>query len=221
MSNIEKLQEELSQSPELQKKIDEFSGSEATEVKAKVNGTVAALSVSAGHKAEAGSTLATIEVEDLGYTMTAKVSVDQARLLHVGDTATVSNYYWGSRTTAVLSNMQPDPQDPRTSRMLTFDLAGDVNAGDQISFSIGERNASYDLVVPNSALRSDTSGSFVLMITAKNSPLGNRYFATRVDVEVIASDDYNTAVKGELSNMDSGEKRRSGTARRHEQRITV
>ena len=206
---IQERQEELA---ELQKKIDEFSGSEATEVKAKVNGTVAALSVSAGHKAEAGATLATIEVKDLGYTMTATVSVDQAKLLHVGDTANVSNYYWGSRTTAVLSGMQPDPKDPRTSRVLTFDLAGDVNAGDQISFSIGERNASYDLVVPNSALRSDTSGSFVLIITAKNSPLGNRYFATRVDVEVIASDDYNTAVKGELSNMDSVITTSSGNA---------
>ena len=144
--------------------------------------------------------------------MTATINTDQARLLHVGDTANISNYYWGSRTTAVLSSMQPDPKDPRTSRVLTFDIAGDVNAGDQISFSIGEKNASYDLVVPNSAVRSDTNGSFVLMITAKNSPLGNRYFATRVDVEVVASDDYNTAVKGALSNMDSVITTSSGNA---------
>ena len=98
--------------------------------------------------------------------------------------------------------MQPDPKDPRTSRLLTFDLAGDVNAGDQISFSIGERNASYDLVVPNSALRSDTNGSFVLMITAKNSPLGNRYFAKRVDVEILAADDNNSAVTGGINYGD-------------------
>ena len=206
------IQERQRNIAELQKKIDELSGAEFSEVKAKVNGTVASISVSAGHKAEANATLATIEVKDLGYTMTATVSVDQAKLLHVGDTATVSNYYWGSQTTAVLAGMQPDPKDPRTSRTLTFDIAGDVNAGDQISFSIGERNASYDLVVPNSALRSDTNGSFVLMITAKNSPLGNRYFATRVDVEVIAADDYNTAVKGALSNMDSVITTSSGNA---------
>ena len=168
--------------------------------------------LAACRRAEAEKALATIEVKDLGYTMTATVSTDQARLLHVGDTANVSNYYWGSRTTAVLSSMQPDPKDPRASRVLTFDVAGDVNAGDQISFSIGEKNASYDLVVPNSAVRSDTNGSFVLMITAKNSPLGNRYYATRVDVEVIASDDYSTAVKGALSNMDSVITTSSGNA---------
>ncbi len=196
-------QELQAQIAEAQEKVDELSEGGATEVKAKVNGTVASLTVSSGHKAEAGKALATIEVKDLGFTMTATVSTDQARLLHVGDTANVSNFYWGSRTTAVLAGMQPDPKDPRSSRVLTFDVAGDVNAGDQISFAIGEKNASYDLVVPNSAVRSDTNGSFVLMITAKNSPLGNRYFATRVDVEVVASDDYNSAIKGELSNMDS------------------
>ena len=197
---------------DVQKKIDSLSGSAVTEVRAKVNGTVASLSVSAGHKAEAEKALASIEVQDLGYTLTATVTADQARLLHVGDTAAVSNYYWGSQTTAVLSGIQPDPKNPRTGRVLTFDIAGDISSGDKISFSIGEKNASYDLVVPNSAVRSDTNGSFVLMITAKNSPLGNRYFATRVDVEVIAADDFNTAVKGALSNMDSVITTSSGNA---------
>ena len=205
-------QELQSRIDEAQARVDSLSGDTVTEVRAKVNGTVASINVSAGRKAEADKSLATIEVEDMGYTMTATVGVDQAKLLHIGDTANVSNYYWGSRTTAVLTAMQPDPKDPRSSRTLTFDLSGDVNAGDQISFSIGERNASYDLVVPNSAVRSDTNGSFVLMITAKNSPLGNRYFATRVDVEVVASDEQNTAVKGALSNMDSVITTSSGNA---------
>ena len=195
-----------------QKKVDKYSGDSATEVRAKVNGTVASLAVSAGRNAEAEKTLATIEVKDLGYTLSATVSTDQARLLHVGDTASISNYYWGSATTAELVGMQPDPKDPRSGRVLTFDLTGDVNVGDKVNFAIGEKNAGYDLVVPNSAVRSDTNGSFVLMITAKNSPLGNRYFATRVDVEVIASDDFNTAVKGALSNMDSVITTSSGNA---------
>ena len=205
-------QELQSQIADAQKKVEDLSGASVTEVRAKVNGTIASISVSAGHKAEAEKALASIEVEDLGYTLTATITADQARLLHVGDSANVSNYYWGSQTTAVLSGMQPDPKDPRTSRVLTFDIAGDVSSGDKISFSIGEKNASYDLVVPNSAVRSDTNGSFVLMITAKNSPLGNRYFATRVDVEVVAADDYNTAVKGALSNMDSVITTSSGNA---------
>ena len=206
------LREQQLEIDECKKKIEKFSENSATEVRAKVNGTVSAISVSAGRKAEAGKTLATVEVSDMGYTLSATVSADQARLLHVGDSAAISNYYWGSKTTAVLSGIQPDPKDPRSGRTLSFDILGDVNAGDTLNFSIGEKNAGYDLVVPNSAVRSDTAGSFVLMITAKNSPLGNRYFATRVDVEVLASDDFNTAVKGELSNMDSVITTSSGNA---------
>ena len=45
-------------------------------------------------------------------------------------------------------------------------------------------------------MRSDNNGSFVLLVTSKSSPLGNRYTATRVSVNVLASDDTSTAVTG-------------------------
>ena len=53
--------------------------------------------------------------------------------------------------------------------------------------------------MPNSAIRSDANGKFVLKIEAKSSPLGNRYIARRVNVDVLAEDDVNSAVTGELS----------------------
>ena len=36
----------------------------------------------------------------------------------------------------------------------------------------------------------------MLLVTSKSSPLGNRYTATRVDVQVLASDDKSSAVSG-------------------------
>ena len=178
-------------------------GDKSTDVTARVAGKIKSLSVSAGYKAEAGSVLATIEVPDLGYSMSFSVTVEQARRLRVGDSATVTNYYWGSQITATLVSIQTDPQNPQGSRILNFDVFGDVNAGNSLTVSVGERNANYDMVVPNSALRSDTNGSFVLMITAKNSPLGNRYFAKRVNVEVIASDEKYSAITGAIDPYDS------------------
>ena len=44
--------------------------------------------------------------------------------------------------------------------------------------------------------RTDTNGTFVLVLTVKHSPLGNRYIATRVDVNVLAQDDTTAAVSG-------------------------
>ena len=42
----------------------------------------------------------------------------------------------------------------------------------------------------------------MLTVEAKNSPLGNRYIAQRVDIEVVAADDVNSAVTGDLSYGD-------------------
>ena len=53
-----------------------------------------------------------------------------------------------------------------------------------------------------SAIRSDNNGSFVLAISQKSSPLGNRYIAKRVSIEVLASDDNNSAVVADLGNGD-------------------
>ena len=85
---------------------------------------------------------------------------------------------------------------------MNFDLTGDVTAGAELSISVGSKSAGYDVVVPNSAIKNDTNGSFVYVIEAKNSPLGNRYSAKRASVEVLASDDNNSAVIGDIENGD-------------------
>ena len=118
------------------------------------------------------------------------------------DGATVSNFYWGSEIVATLNSIKTDPKNPQTNKLLTFDLDGDVNAGSELTISVGSKSANYDYVVPNSAIRQDNNGSFVLVITAKNSPLGNRFFAKRVAVEVVASDDMNSAVTGDFAYGD-------------------
>ena len=47
--------------------------------------------------------------------------------------------------------------------------------------------------------RSDSDGKFVLTVVSKSSPLGNRYYAERVPVEVIVSDEISSAVSGNLT----------------------
>ena len=67
---------------------------------------------------------------------------------------------------------------------------------------MGGKGQQYDLLVPNSSIREDNNGKFVLTVVAKSSPLGNRYIAQRVDVQVVASDDTTSAVTGELLQSD-------------------
>ena len=134
--------------------------------------------------------------------LSASVTVDQARRLKVGDSAQVSNYYWGKTITAEISSIKSDPKDPQGKRLITFDIYGDVNSGQELTVSVGAKSAGYDIVVPKSAVMSDNNGSFVLIISSRSSPLGNRYYAKRVDVEILAEDDSFKAVSGNLGNGD-------------------
>lgn len=186
----------------VKKKIQELSGGEENQVLAKSSGTIETVDCAPGDTKLKGDLLCTIEVPDLGYTMSFSVANDQARRLKPGDTATVSNYYWGNQIVATLESIKADPKNPQTNKLLTFEVKGDVSAGTELTISVGQKSANYDIIVPNSAIRSDTNGSFVLAIESKSSPLGNRYMARRVDVKVLAEDDVNSAVTSELKYGD-------------------
>lgn len=171
-----------------------------TEIPSKVSGIVSAVNVSAGKENKPGEAMATIDVVDRGYTIKISVTADQAKQVKVGDTADVTNYYWGNDITATLEQIAPDPASPGQKKLLVFRITGEIDAGTTINLSIGQRSATYNTIVPKSALREDTNGHFVLVVTSKNTPLGNRYTATRVDVQVLAEDDTSAAVSGIAEN---------------------
>ena len=185
-----------------QEKVKELSGDAGDQIVANVNGTVTAIGCSAGDTVTKDTVVCTIEVPDMGHTLSFSVTNDQAQRLRVGDTATVSNYYWGKEIVATLTTIRTDPKNPQTNKELTFDLSGDVTSGSELTISVGQKSANYDVIIPNSAIRSDNNGKFVLAIQAKSSPLGNRYIAKRVSVEVLASDDNNSAVVADLGYGD-------------------
>ena len=186
----------------LRAEIRQLSGEEGEEIVAKMSGRVESVECSPGQTVSPDQVLCSIEVPDMGYTLSFSVTNDQARRLRIGDSASVNNYYWGREIIATITSIKTDPKNPQGGKILEFDITGDVNAGSELTVSIGQKSASYDLIVPNSSIRTDSNGSFVLVIEAKNSPLGNMYMAKRVNVEVLASDDVNSAVTGELSYGD-------------------
>ena len=168
---------------------------DAQEVTAKVGGTIASVNVTAGDTASADNPLATINQTDRGFTVKISITNEQAKKVKVGDTAELVNY-WGDAT-ATLETIGNDPQNPQKNRQLTFRLTGsDIQPDSNITLAIGQQSASYDAIVPTSAIRTDNNGSFVLAIVSKSTPLSTRYTATRVDVQVLASDDKSSAVSG-------------------------
>lgn len=181
-----------------QKEVDRLSGTVgASVIKAKISGTVGNIAVYAGQKVAAQTVLAEIEQRDRGYTVTLSLTAEQAKRVAVGQKATVQ-YYWGAAPEAVVESVKPDRNDPQNTRIVTLTVTGDITAGQSFTFSLGEKSANYDVIVPNSAIREDSAGSFVYVVDAKSTPVGNRYTTRRMDVTVITSDESNTAVSGLL-----------------------
>ncbi|MCR5676098.1 MAG: HlyD family efflux transporter periplasmic adaptor subunit [Lachnospiraceae bacterium] len=174
-----------------------------TTIDAPVDGIITSVGYVAGETTNADTPAAVIQVAGRDMMTSFSVTNAQARKVHVGDAAEPQNAWFYSDFKATLSAIKTDPSDPAGKKILEFKIASpEVQAGQSVSIQIGQTAQDYDLVVPNSAIRDDNNGKFILIVQQKASPLGNRYTASRVDVEVQESDDTYTAITGALSGYE-------------------
>lgn len=186
-----------------QAKVDELSAEAGgTTITAPISGTISEINVKAGNETSAAVPVIVMQPEDRGYTLSFSVTNDQARRLSVGDVADLVNAWRYDNVVVTLANIKPDPSNPGQSKQLTFNVTGNVTAGQTLNLSVGQKSANYEFIVPNSAIREDNNGKFILIVESKSSPLGTRYTASRVDVQVIASDETQSAVSGALKGYE-------------------
>lgn len=181
-----------------QAKVDKLvTGAMGSEVTAPISGLITAVNVKSGVETPSDGIVFTMQPEGKGYTLSFSVTNQQAQRVSVGDQAELVNAWRYDDIQVTLASIKPDPNNPGQNKLLTFDVTGEsVIAGQSLNVSVGQKSANYDMTVPNSAIREDTNGKFILVITSKSSPIGTRYFASRVDVEVLASDDTKSAISG-------------------------
>ena len=172
-----------------------------TEITSPISGTVTDIAVTAGTTVNANDVMMTIQPENKAYVLQFSVTENQAKKVRVGDTAEMLNNWYGNDVSAVVSAIRKDPQN-RSNSIIICEMKGDVSVGDSYTLSIGEQSSNYDTIVPTSAIREDSNGKFILIIESKSTPLGNRYYARRVDVDVITSDDTKSAVTGALEGYE-------------------
>ena len=139
----------------------------------------------------ADSPLAIIDIDSVGYTVKANVE------------ASVAVNIWNSNISAVLADIRNDSEGNSKVKTLIFDVKGDVTAGMGIELSIPLSTNDYNAIVPKSAVFEDQDGGFVYKVRSKNAPIGNRYYAERVAVTVLAEDGTSCAVEGDVNGSDS------------------
>ncbi|MCD8379238.1 MAG: HlyD family secretion protein [Lachnospiraceae bacterium] len=196
LSLLQDIEDQKDLIADLKKELAEEEDTIDPEIKAPVSGTVKSVNVRAGRTVSDDEV--TVEIYPAGedYTMTITVTTEQANSLSIGDVAELQNSWYYNDISVVLSKITTDASSRGQNKVLTFTVTGDVVDGQSLSISIGQKSATYSYTVPNSAIREDSNGKFVLIVSRKSSPLGNRYYAERLSVEVLASDDSRTAVSG-------------------------
>lgn len=206
VTNLQSLQDKIDEAKKAvsdkQKKVEEISSETAgSEIISDVSGTITSINVTSGKQIEMRDVMV-VQPEGQGYYMNMSVTNEQARLVSVGDKASLVNSWYYGNMDITLKSIKPDRTDPAKKKMLNFEIDGDVIAGQSLNVSVGQKSQSYDLIVPNSALRNDNNGDYILIVESKSSPLGNRYIATRVDVKILAEDDTQSAISGPINGWE-------------------
>ncbi len=167
-----------------------------TLVTAPIAGKIVEMNYVPGNSITSGAEVTRIEVAEKGYICEISMSTEEARKIQVGAVCSIVNSWWYSDIDATVTQIRSDPQSQGKNRIVVIELKGDVYEGQSLNFSIGDKSQSYDTVLPNSAIREDSEGKFVLVVESKNTPLSVRYTARRMNIEVIATDDTKSAVSG-------------------------
>lgn len=168
-------------------------------ITAPVAGTITQMNLSSGQSTKPGEDVATILPEGKGYTLSFSVTEKQARSIKVGDPVTVVNSWYYYDVNVNLTAIQPDKDNKRDGKRLVFSVSGEsVEPGQSLTLSVGEKSAEYDLTVPVSAVHEDNQGKFIFIVNTKSTPFGSRYVAERVDIEELARDDKNVAIRAAL-----------------------
>lgn len=197
--DLEAKKKEIEKQKKKVEKLKKTAGS--TEIKSKYDGVVSAINVQPDATTIPDTPLAVIDIAEEGYTVKISVDAQKAKKIKTGVKAEIVNN-WSGNVEAVLTDIKNDTTAGSKNRLLIFSVTGDVDSGTSIDLSIPCGSGSYDAIVPKSAVYQDKDGNFVLTVKSKSSPFGNRYYAERINVEVVASDEVSSAVQGGISQGD-------------------
>jgi len=164
-------------------------------ITAEKSGIIQSIGVTAGGMTVAGSAIAVIETTDRGYAVSFPVTKEQSKRLAIGDEAKTDD----PKVKGVLSQIKKNPSGSEDERILTFTLNGEVISGEDYTIRIKKPGKKYDYVVPQSAVYSDSTGNFVLVVNSKKTPFGARYNTQKINVEILDRDDEEIAIKGSIN----------------------
>ncbi len=168
---------------------------------APVDGSVTSSGVSVGAMVSTSAAAMMLSDQSGGLELRVQVDEDSAAEMAVGDSATIT-----------VADQQFECQVQSLAAMTdkagmyeaAFLLPGDAGSvGVSATMRLRKRTSNYDVIIPLSALRSDSDGDFVFVVEQSESSLGARMAVRRVDVYVLDEDSSRAALQGGISQRDT------------------
>ncbi|MCL2867598.1 MAG: efflux RND transporter periplasmic adaptor subunit [Clostridia bacterium] len=135
---------------------------------------------------------------DTPMSLTVTLSGDDVTLLQVGDNAQIG-VSGKSHRVPILTAVENE--DGLEVSFLLPEGAG--YPGVTAEVSVSKRTQNYDLLIPLTALRQDSYGYYVLLLSMRQGALGTETTAVRRDVTVLDTDATRAALQGGVSFNDS------------------
>ncbi|MCL1795485.1 MAG: hypothetical protein FWG37_01200 [Clostridia bacterium] len=177
------------------------SGAEYTKTfVAPVSGVVLESSLMKGSMATPNNPAMTLSERDSGLSLTVTVSEDEAGDMAIGDTVRI--VIAGDRYESAIESIVL-VKDRQGMADVSFRLSDNGCApGMAAEMIYTMRTQNFDIVIPRSALRHDSDGDFVFVVTQQEGALGARRSVRRVNVYVLDQDSGRAAVQGGLTQRD-------------------
>ena len=179
---------------DLKKKIEEEEAlATQTQIVAPIDGMVTNFQWMPGALLTKDQVVATVVDLNGGFKADFIFSASDAQSMYIGMELNSTSIYNG---TIRVTGIRPDPQNPRDSRIVTTSVEAEyLYDGTQIEVNANVQSGQFSLVVPNSAVHEDNTGSFVYILKSKRGPLGERYTAMKVTVTVLQTDGKRSAIE--------------------------
>lgn len=169
-------------------------------VHAPVSGEVSSVSAEAGHLVSTGTPVLMLSDLSGGLSLTVTVSEDEAAEMVVGDMAGIiigDNEFEYPIVSIAASKETGGSYD------VAFVIGSGYGAvGQRATMRFRKKTKSYDLLIPLSALREDSAGTFVYVVDKQEGSLGAQVSAKRVDVYVLDQDSTRAALQSGVNQRD-------------------
>ena len=164
------------------------------------DGEILSVDAKLGETMSESAPVITISDAQKGYSLVVTISGDEASRMIVGEKVEVlvgEEYVFGE----IVSIRTSSEGSGQCDVELHIDAEGGA-IGLRGSMRYSAKSASYDVLIPLTALRKDSQGEFVYLIEQQSGSLGSSLSVRRVDVHVLDRDSSRAALQGGVSQRD-------------------